>query len=348
MPPGLTEIRGSALWHFHDYALPEKSFTLRRVSEPQYRDASFLDQRIESDSTPAFRYGLEHLEKLFPAPAVPRRPTMFIFHIGHCGSTLLSRALGASETTLPVREPLTLRHLAEELRSQQAGGDPGAWNARLFTVLQGLSRSFRPGQVPVVKATSVCNNLLLPVLRENSQPRAVLMHVTLEAWLAGMLGKQQEPLDLRGHAAARLRDWTRLGGAPPIDPDERDPAKLAVLAWLTGMHFFTEAQSRLPERVLLLDFEDFLRRPAAGLAAVGDFFGLGEATETIIRAWPRVSSGYSKKPDHPYTAANREQILERGRKLRQAEIRSGLDWAEKLLAATPALQALRAFLDAST
>ncbi|MDX1556956.1 MAG: hypothetical protein R3212_13070, partial [Xanthomonadales bacterium] len=115
-PASQAEIADTPLWHLHDYDLGQKTFTLLRIEEALYREASFLDSRIQQYDCPAVRYELQHMAEMFPRLGADRGPMGFIFHVGHCGSTLLSRALGVSDRFLPFREPLTLRHLSAEHR----------------------------------------------------------------------------------------------------------------------------------------------------------------------------------------------------------------------------------------
>ena len=165
MQPGLSEIRSSALWHLHEIDPERGHFVLRRIEEAQYRQASFLDQRIEKACATAFKYPIQHLESLFPEDKTPVRPCHYIFHIGHCGSTLLSRALSASPAIFPVREPLTLRTLAGLYREPGAGSfDHGLLQQLAPTVLRGFRRAFSEKQVTMVKATSICNNLAPAIL----------------------------------------------------------------------------------------------------------------------------------------------------------------------------------------
>jgi len=347
MRPEVGVVRSSALWHFHDYDLENSSFTLLKIDESLYRSASFLDQRVEPDSPEKLRYDLKQLQSLFPDHGMRRQQSMFIFHIGHCGSTLLSRALASSLEVLPVREPLTLRHLAGDFRNSDATGTGPSHNAcssRLETTLRALARNFHPGQTPVIKATSTCNNLILPILEQRETSRAILMFVKLESYLAGMLGKQTPALDLQGHALSRMNDWAGIKNSRPLKAGGMAENELAVLAWLTSMRYLTEAEARLGNQATLLDFEVFLQQTDAELARVAQYFVIGEETEKILSAWPKVSSGYSKKPDFPYSAQNRRITLQRGRLTRGDEIRRGMQWAEELINETPALEACGHYL----
>ena len=323
MRPGLADIRGSALWHLYDLDHEQGHFDLRRVEESDYRAASFLDQRIESQCPEAYRYEIRHFGSLFPE-ATTDSAAHFIFHLGHCGSTLLSRALATGERVLPVREPLPLRTLADRIDEHPQD---------LLTVLRALNRRFHSGQRSLVKATSTCNRLIEPILHTQPESKAVLMYVRLESYLAGMLGKQAEPRDLVGHLPARLRDWNLISGAAPLKPEtvSHSQARLAVLAWITSQHLMLSAAAARPGQCLLLDFEEFLSDPHTVLETVAGFLGLDVERDAILKHWPQISSAYSKLPEHPYTAANREQTLQNGRQTRAQDIRHGLDWARHLV-----------------
>jgi hypothetical protein len=333
--PGLQDIRSSALWHLYDLESDPASFVLRRIEEEHYRAASFLDQRIEAICPEAYRYDMRHFQELFPADCAEHQ-AHFIFHLGHCGSTLLSRVLAATAAVLPVREPLTLRVLAGVIDIDQEALD---------VVLRGLARRFDAQQRAVVKATSTCNRLILPILASRRETRAVLMFVPLESYLAGMLGKQPPARDLLGHLPARMRDWSTIEGTGTLDRAslESSPAHQAVLAWITSLHLMLEAASREPGRCLLLNFEDFLDEPEARISQVADFLGFGGDAGVMHENWSRISGDYSKLPGHPYTAADRERALRRGRLACAQDIRTGLDWAKQLATDQPALSPCRAF-----
>src|SRR3546814_2757077 len=77
------------------------------LGEADYRAASFLDQRLLTD-----RVGREWRawNALPDLGAAAPRPD-FIFHIGHVGSTLVSRLLAEVGDALPLREPMLLREI---------------------------------------------------------------------------------------------------------------------------------------------------------------------------------------------------------------------------------------------
>ena len=319
-----TEISAPA-WHLYDFNHALQQATLLQLGESDYRAASFLDQRVEALAKQRRELPLHDLQD---ALGVEARPARCIFHLGHCGSTLLSRALAASPNVLPLREPLTLRRLAAE---------PAARHL-LPLVLSAHTRVFHPAQVAMIKASSVCNQLIEPVLRHHPDSRAILLYVPLETYLAGMLGKFTSPVDLSAQAKSKLADWQAIPGTAPLFVEDLDTTQLAVLAWLTSMYFLLAAVDTFPRQALLLDFEMLLADAEASLVHCASFMGLGlelqRETAVILAAWPEISTSYSKQPDLPYSAFNRRKTLQRGRSTRRDDIKRGMNWAKALVSAT--------------
>jgi hypothetical protein len=351
--PSIEEMLSDAAWHL--YALEpaldpatQSGFLASQwlhLSEAQFRQASFLDQRLlaavtEQNAPPSRTVPLAQLQGLIDHQ--PNQQPQFIFHIGHCGSTLISRALAAGPAILPLREPLGLRQLAASQPDQH--NEP--WERSLQLVLAAHSRTFQPKQTSMIKATSTCNALIRPMLELAPHSKALLLYLPLESFLAGMLGKQVPALDLRGHANMRLAEWQRLTGRPlPLTQGEEfTEAQWAVLAWLTSMVRLVQAQELYSDRCLLLDFEKFLAAPASSLEHLIEFFSLNDSTTEILQAWPDISVGYSKQPEQPYSAFNRSKTLMRGRMQRGEEIQAGLDWAQEQIQPFPAFQACEGFL----
>jgi len=313
-------------WHLYDFNHAQQQATLLQLGESDYRTASFLDQRVEALAKQRRELSLHELQD---ALGVGARPARYIFHLGHCGSTLLSRALAASPNVLPLREPLTWRRLAAEPTARHL----------LPLVLSAHSRVFHPAQVAMIKASSVCNRLIEPVLRHHPDSRAILLYVPLETYLAGMLGKLTSPADLSTQAKSRLADWQTIPGVAsnpgPWAVEDLDTTQLAVLGWLTGMYFLLAAAGSLPRQVLLLDFEALLADAEASLVHCASFMGAGleleRETAEIFAAWPEISTSYSKQPDLPYSAFNRRNTLQRGRSTRRDDIERGMRWAQALV-----------------
>ena len=108
--PTAEEIARDATWLAQ--ALDPSAGTVRLVAmdRESYRSASFLDDRLMQHPVDA---------QIVPWPDVEtaltgdlRTDARWIFHIGHVGSTLVSRLLGELENVLSIREPRLLRDVA--------------------------------------------------------------------------------------------------------------------------------------------------------------------------------------------------------------------------------------------
>lgn len=346
-PASQEEITATPLWHMFDYDLSTQTFMLMRIEEDLYRKASFLDQRIAQYRCPSVRYELQHLAQMFPRLGASRGPMRFIFHVGHCGSTLLSRALGLSERILPFREPMTLRTLSADQRELDTPMSFLArpdWEWLLTTIVDSLGRRFRPDQVNVIKATSTGNNLIAPIMGEDENHRALMLYVPLETYLASMLGKRREGGDLWGQARTRMKDWMNIVEEPGFALHEMKAPHFAVLSWITSMNHMLDAREQHGERVDMLDFEDLVGDPDTHLSEAAAFLGVANEAETIVSRYPEVSSTYSKQPDRPFTAETRAERLQRTRDQHDEDIRKGIEWARKLIRRTPAISGCSEFL----
>lgn len=346
-PASLEEITDSPLWHLYEYDLTHQTFTLMRIEQSLYREASFLDSRILEHACPSVRYELQHMEQMFGAVGADRGPLGFIFHIGHCGSTLISRGLASSRRVLPLREPMTLRSLSADQRelgtamSFLAAQD---WTAMLQFIVSSLARRFEPDQVNIVKATSTGNNLIAPLLDQHEGHRALLLYIPLEAYLATMLGKKKEGGDLWSQARTRMKDWMDIDPQPGFALHELQAPHLATLSWLTSMSHMLGALESHGDRVVLVDFEEVLNDPAAYLPEIAAMFGADSETEVILEQFPDIASAYSKRPDKRYTPEIRAQLLQHTRDQHGADISLGLEWARLRISGVPRLAPLDEFL----
>lgn len=340
------DIASNPSWYIHNYLPIQQNFVLAFLEELQFVEAPFLDQRFNAQIRNFFQVSFEDLDARFPASLSASRPAVYIFHIGHCGSTLISRALGATPSVLALREPLILRVLSNSLRELDS---PLSWLSlaqfqRLQTIiLTALERRFRPSQLPLIKATSTGNNLIGPVLESHPLRRALLIHQPLESYLAGMLRFREHNLgDIRNQSQTRLQDWHDISGDQELRLSSLEPVDLVVIAWLSSMARMARAQENHPDRVLRVDFEGFLAHPEARLEEMAGFAGLADAARSIVDAYPRISGYYSKNSSQLFSTDERRSTLARSRDQNGELIRAGLKKARQLLQQYPSLGALEA------
>lgn len=247
-----------------------------------YRRSIFLDDRIDPAGPGTMRLPIAAL-----LPALrPAQPLHWIFHVAHCGSTLLARALEELDSALVLREPFALRQLA-------FGGD----ERLLALVRQLLSRRYDPSAPSLVKANVPVNFVLERILTDGPADRALLLHYALDDYLLAILRNPNHRgwvQRVTGDLAAYLGDLSALSDA------ER-----AAALWLAQTRRFAAALDR-GERVAVLDAERFFTRPEEALAAVLAHFGrpADPAGIALVTGGPLFST-YSKNPEVAFDNAAR-------------------------------------------
>src|SRR5438128_161048 len=147
--PAPEEIARDATWLAQALDPSAGQVRLVAMDAESYRAASFLDDRLLQAPVDA---------QIVPWPLVEeamsdelRQDARWIFHIGHVGSTLVSRLLGEIDGVLGVREPRLLRDLALS--------PPDVRACYIGVVPKLMSRTFAPGEIACVKATSFASEI---------------------------------------------------------------------------------------------------------------------------------------------------------------------------------------------
>ncbi|WP_157489399.1 hypothetical protein [Lysobacter sp. Root916] len=291
-----------------------------------YRRASFLDQRaLHHRDIRGWELPLAEIEAaLAPPPATA--PLHWIFHIGHCGSSLVSRLLDTLDPVLGLREPLPLLSLA------QAPDDPAtlAWQG---PVLRLLNRRFADDQVVLIKPTSTVTTLAARLLAR-VPGRACLLWIDLRSWLATMLRDDGLRDGSLAGETLRLAEFGRDG----LPAAAGDGARLARL-WLAEQLRWRRlnADPALAGRLIDLDFAAVLADPAARTAELAAHYGLAVPADWAARiAASGLLDRYAKDHNQAYDAAARERELAAAARAHGAQIEAGLAWAESALAGSGA------------
>lgn len=294
-----------------------------------YRRASFLDQRALRSQMGGWEVTRFELEAALEGQ-VARPSVNWLFHIGHCGSTLVSRLLDLVPGVLGLREPLPLLSLAH------ARAD-SPWFA---LTVQLLSRGFADTRAVIVKPTSVVLNVAEPLL-EATAGHACLLWVDLSTWLATLL--RDESL----LASTLATETLRLNSVPLTPtPEAITAAERLSRLWLMEQFRWQRlsADPRFGSRLLDLDFADALANPASAIARLAQHYQV-DFPPNLMRdiGDSQILARYAKDDHQIFNADTRRRELAAAHALYRADIEAGVAWAERTLAreAPSLLQRLR-------
>lgn len=251
-----------------------------------YLRSIFLDRRISPAASGVMRTPVAVLAQASAAVEID-----WIFHMAHCGSTLLARALDELEADggggLVLREPLALRQLA-------LLPNPGELLAPTLAL---LSRRYPGSGRTLIKANVPVNFLLPQIVATDPQARAIFLYLRLPDYLCAILRSENH--------RAWLRNVTGLlaGHLGAVLPES--DAELAAMLWLAQMQQFGAAIARMPH-ARSLDAEVFFARPAETLAQACNLFDRPARPDALAKlvAGPLFNT-YSKNPSQGFDNAAR-------------------------------------------
>lgn len=355
MSKGISDSAGTVqrLWprvttspelHFHRLDAVREAGLFIHMPEGAYRAASFLDGRTFTSQTVGGWFPLQRIKETVLQGPPAATPVHFIFHMGHTGSTLLSRLLDETGAVQPLREPLVLREWAEfrDRRDEAASLlSPGEIDAFMEVMLRLWARCRKGGQSAIVKATSTAARVggLLMTARETA--RAVYLSMAPEPYMAAILAAPASLLDIRGHAGERIRRLTAHLGSAPKPLYALSVGELVAVSWLTEALTRQGLNGTVGSRLLMLDFDALLADLPATLERVLTHLALPGGPEQIDRiVHSPILGQYAKAPEHGYSKELRERIIAQSRRQHRAEIAGGMALLSDLAKRHPAVGAL--------
>lgn len=299
----------------------------------QRAQAAFLDQRALADGARGVWHPLA--QAVDRAHALPRGRLDFIFHMGHCGSTLLSRVLQSWPELQVLREPLPLRTLAE---LRYAHVPDAVQRERIAEALLRLwARPIAAHGRTLIKATSSCNGLADELLAADECRHALLLRVSLERYLATILKAPGSVRDAIAAAPERAEDLHRRSEGAVAPPDSADTPAICAMGWLAERLRFDALAAASGGRALQVDFDDLLQDRASGIARIAGFLGLSlSRTDAALAspAWQR----YAKDTAHDYDGEDRAHDLQLASERHADDIAHGIRWVESQRAHVPSRQ----------
>lgn len=328
------QVMASPELHLHQLDPVQQAGLFVQMPAGAYRSASFLDGRSFGNQTIAGWIPLRSIYDTVLAGPVPATPLHFIFHMGHTGSTLLSRLLDETGAVQPLREPLVLRELAgmHDSRDDAASLLSPREVENLAEVMLRLWGRCREGrQCAILKATSSAARMAPALMAARAKSRAVYLSMAPEPYLAVILGGPASLADVRGHAAERMRRMIGLLGAAPQPLHTLGPGELVAMSWLTEALTRERLAQAVNGRLLRLDFDTFLSDVPAGIEAVLAHFELPGGAELAGRiARSPVLGRYAKAPEHAYSSGLRDEVMRASRRDNSEEIARGMALLSRL------------------
>jgi hypothetical protein len=291
------------------------------LSEADYGAASFLDERILPQAGPGHWSTWAELVQSLPPPG---GECDFIFHIGHVGSTLLSRLFDHSPRIFGLREPSILRSLAW---TELDGIETALLTERARIFLRLWSRTWRREQKTLIKATSFTSEIAPLLMRLQPSARALLMYVAPRVYIASILAGDASRAETRFNAPKRLSRLHRRLGLEAWRLGEMTEGEVIAMSWVSEMLSLDRSAEAFPDRVMWLDFEAFLKLPADWLSAgLTHLHGQAPAADVAAMSASPALGRYSKAPEHAYDAALRARVLAQSEKQHAYEIGRGVRW----------------------
>jgi hypothetical protein len=293
-----------------------------------YYRSIFCDRRISPRNRNLTRVACAHLYE-FRDQYFCRPPNLsYIFHMAHCGSTLLARALDIKEANIVYREPFALRQLGVEAASISHGEKaPTDWQRRLNLITALLGRSYNKEGTVIVKANVPVNFMIPQLLEIETDAHAILLYFSLDNYLLAILRTPSHR-----NWIARIIAETNLGISANIGVQQNlTLPQAAACLWMAQIMIFAKVISDYP-LVRSLNAEDLFNDPRLVLQHAFDYFGQefeGPTIEKIVSG--ELFTRYSKNPERQF---DNESRLARRRELKKEithEMKEGRDWVERQL-----------------
>lgn len=288
---------------FFPLAFEPQAVVLAEMDRDAYNRSIFCDARISPKAPPArapiaplLDYNAAHPHQ---APNIG-----YIFHVAHCGSTLLARALDVKSTNLVIREPMLLRQLGVQRSAHFGATPPEEWRKRLSLATTMLNRRY-VSDGPVIVKTNVPVNLIVDdLMAAGPQQAAIAIYFSLEHYLQAIL---RSPNHRRWVESVSQELKGGIDGIVGPAAPNQSHAVTAARLWLAQMLTYDAALRKYPNAASL-NAEDLFDTPREVTAASFRHFGqtVDEPQLDAIMSGD-LFSRYSKNPSVAFDNAARHE-----------------------------------------
>jgi hypothetical protein len=275
----------------------------------------------------------------------PPQPPRFLFHTAFCCSTLIARCLDQEGLCLALKEPGLLMDLANALRMAPDAATRTPVREAARSGLRLLARPSVAGERVLMKPANAAAGFHDAMLELMPGSRGVLLFSDLRAFLTSILKKGET-----GRAFVRTLynifalDGTGLSRIPSRQAMGCTDMQVAALVWRHQMETHAGLLQAHGDRLMVLDCEDFLSRPAAVLQQLDSHLQLGlgdERIEAVVAG--DLLQRNAKFADDDFDAATRRSEAARVEGQWGEDLDRIVDWTRGLTLDRPLEGALAAF-----
>lgn len=294
-----------------------------------YLQSIFCDMRIAAKSKQMLKAPLAPLCDYRDRVAGQTPSINYIFHVAHCGSTLLARALDLKDRNIIYREPMALRQLAVE-RYAAGFNDERAWKRKLDLTTTLLNRRYEKDGPAIVKANVPVNFIVPELLARSPNQPTIVIYFPLEHYLMAILRSPNH----RKWVVSVVNEMQRaIAQDAPLE-SQMSVAKAAASLWLAQVSIYHAAISKYPN-VASLNAEDLFETPEIVVRSAFAHFGQAVDDQEIASiVGGELFARYSKNPQVVFDNAARLQRREALRRSLQPELDEAQQWVARAAAKT--------------
>ena len=325
-------------WYLHKFNFPEQKAIFIHLDRNGYAQSSFLDDRVHAQPQTAVSISLPQLTEWIESTLIITKPVQYIFHTAYCCSTLMSRALDVPGSSLAYREPVALHQLAATRRRHWGAfteNEKQHWRTLFNVTVSLLSRSYA-GEIPIIKPTDSCNNLISLLLDRSKDSSAVLLDSSLPAFLVSTLKLPGRRDFNRGLLQRANLDAQRYPNLRSVDTRGLSDGRAAAFVWATQMQSYLEALDQ-GGNTYPLDSNVFLSRKDDVLARLNQLFRIN-LDDTILHSiaqGPVFSRHAKSQASETFNADSRQKETNAVKLEYKDEIDDAVEWCASIVPTEP-------------